>query len=124
VSAAVIDRVLSVDELRKRLKDVNDAALHLQAVIHYGERGEDQLVIISRDLFDQLMTDRIRLAAKSGPYAAFNRAMLEGQFARPSEHSPRRRTPDLSDESGVPVDDMVAAGHDDRAPRRRRHPHV
>jgi hypothetical protein len=47
MSTSVVDRVLSVDEVRKRFKDVNEAALQRHAVIHCGERTTDQLEIMS-----------------------------------------------------------------------------
>ena len=129
MAATVIDRVLTVEELRKRMKDVNEAALHQGAVIHYGERGADQLVIMSRELWEELLADRSRAAAeRSGPYAAFNRALLEGRIgaAEVTETredpaaTPRRRMPGLSDASTASIAAMVAAGRDDRAPARRR----
>jgi hypothetical protein len=51
---SLFDHVLSVEELRKRLAEVNNAALHQNAIIHYGERGADQLVIMSRAMFETL----------------------------------------------------------------------
>jgi len=125
MAASVVDHVLSVEEVRKRMKDVNEAALHQGAVIHYGERGADQLVIMSRELCESLLADRPRAAAaRPGPYAAFNRALAEGclggQEKAAAVQVPRRRMPGLSDESGLSLEQMVVAGSDDRVPSRRR----
>jgi hypothetical protein len=125
---SVIDHVLSVGELRKRLKDVNEAALHQNAIIHYGERGADQLVIMSRELCDALLAERAQAAAaQPGPYAAFNRTLAEGRLGggvradtAAEERSVRRRAPGASDLSALPLERMVVVGGDHRAPRRRR----
>ncbi|HEY0778978.1 MAG TPA: hypothetical protein VGD56_13490 [Gemmatirosa sp.] len=128
MGTSVVDHVLSVEEVRKRFKDVNKAAMHQHAVIHYGERGADQLVIMSRELCDALFADRARSAAvQPGPYAAFNRALADGRLgglvsagATPEDRPARRRMPDTSDVSALSLAQMVAAGDDDRAPQRRR----
>jgi hypothetical protein len=124
MATSVVDHVLSVEEVRKRMKDVNEAALHQGAVIHYGERGADQLVIMSRELCESLLADRPRAAAaRPGPYAAFNRALAEGRLGgqeRAAAVQVPRRMPGLSDESGLSLEQMVAAGSDDRVPSRRR----
>jgi hypothetical protein len=130
MGTSVIDHVLSVEEVRKRLKDVNEAALHQSAIIHYGERGADQLVIMSRELCEALLAERAQAAAaQPGPYAAFNRAVAEGRLGgavradNAAEGRPvRRRMPGVSGVSALSLEGMVGAGSDDRAPRRRRTP--
>lgn len=116
-----MDRVLSVEEVRNQMRAVNEAARNQGAVIHYGERGEDELVIMSVAIFQQLLAERLHAAAvQPGPYAAFNRAIEEGRLSREQKPAPRRRMPGVSDESTVSLKQMVALGSDDRTPTRRR----
>src|SRR5688572_4155277 len=123
MGTSVIDHVLTVEEVRTRLKDVNDAALHQGAVIYYGDRGTAELVIMSKDLFQSLVAEQARAAAMgSGPYASFNRAIAEGRLGGRSERAPRRRMRGVSDTSSLPVEQMVAVGRDARAPKHRRRP--
>lgn len=121
MGASVMDRVLSVEEVRNQMRAVNEAARNQGAVIHYGERGEDELVIMSVAIFQQLLAERLHAAAvQPGPYAAFNRAIEEGRLSREQKPAPRRRMPGVSDESTVSLKQMVALGSDDRTPTRRR----
>ncbi len=122
---SVIDHVLSIEEVRQGMKAVTEAALHQGAVIHYGERGADQLVIMSRELWEAVLAERPRAAAECpGPYAAFSRAVAEGRLGQGSEEAkpaarPRRAT-DLNETSTIPLAQMVQMGHDISAPARRR----
>jgi hypothetical protein len=121
MGASVLDRVLSVEEVRKQMRAVNDAARNQGAVIHYGERGEDELVIMSAAFYQQLLAERLHAAAmQPGPYAAFNRAIVEGRLGRELKPAVRRRMLGLRDESSVSLEQMIALGSDDRTPARRR----
>ena len=130
MGTSVIDHVLSVEEVRKRLKDVNEAARHQRAIIHDGERGADQLVIMSRELCETLLAERAQAAAaQPGPYAAFNRAVADGRLGgavradqAAEGRSVRRRLASASDVSALSLEGVISAGSDDRAPRRRRTP--
>lgn len=117
----VVDRVLSVEEVRGKMRAVNDAARNEGAVIHYGERGEDEFVIMSVAMFELLLAERLRAAGMDpGPYAGFNRAIEEGRIGGEQKPAARRRIPGSSDESNVSPAQMVALGSDDRKPSRRR----
>lgn len=121
MGVSVMDRVLTVEEVRNKMRAVNDAARNQGAVIHYGERGEDELVIMSVAIYQRLLAERLHAAAvQPGPYAAFNRAIEEGRLGREQKPVVRRRMPGLSDESTVSLEEMIALGGDDRTPTRRR----
>ncbi len=125
MEVGVIDRVLSVEEVRKNFKDVNEAALHGGAIIHYGERGADQLVIMSRATCEALMLERIQAsAASAGPYAAFSRAVAEGRLGSTGYPLPRvrHRYPGNDEaKSSWSVEEMVNLGqHRDAVYRRPR----
>jgi hypothetical protein len=125
MSASVMDRVLSVEEVRRRFKTVNAAALHHKALIHYGERGTDQLVIISVQTLAALLERAQTVATQASPYAGFTQALVEGRLGRPvgaaAVPQGRRRLPDAgAADSTVPVATMVVAGADASPPRRRR----
>jgi hypothetical protein len=121
MGAGVLDRVLSVEEVRSQMRAVNDAARNQGAVIHYGDRGEDELVIMSVALYQRLLAERLHAAAvQPGPYAGFNRAIEEGRLGRELKPAVRRRMSGLDEESGISLEQMIALGSDDRTPARRR----
>ena len=122
---SVIDHVLTMEEVRQSMKAVASAALHQGAVVHFGERGADQLVIVARERWDAVVAERAQAPiAAPGAYAAFSRGFDQQRAGhQPSAESrvtPRRRAPEQNEVSTVTLSQMLEAGRDQRAPVRRR----
>ena len=118
---AVMNRVLTIEEVKQKMKDIRVAAVHYGGVVHCGERGRDELVIVSSQRWEEATRAHGDGAStRPNPYGAFARAMQDGRLGV-SSASPaqRRRMPGLQTDSGVPVEQMMALGSDD-APSRRR----
>jgi hypothetical protein len=117
---AVMSRVLTIEEVKQKMKDIRTAAVHYGGVVHCGERGKDELVIVSSRRWEEMTRGQNETAsARPNPYAAFSRALQAGRLGvAEAGATPRRRIPGLQD-SGVPVEQMLALGSDD-APSRRR----
>jgi hypothetical protein len=118
----VADEVMNITEVRERLREVREEALYRGVIVRWGDRGRDELVTLSRELFQRL-TDR-PAGASAGPpadaWAAFEAALVEGRLSDSGEHGLRRREPGLRQTSSVAWNDIpAAAGTDPRAPRRR-----
>ncbi|HLL53352.1 MAG TPA: hypothetical protein VK447_07395, partial [Myxococcaceae bacterium] len=50
----VLGSVLTIEEVKQRMKDVRIAAVHRGSVIHCGERGRDEMVIVSARLWEEV----------------------------------------------------------------------
>lgn len=117
----VLASVLTIEEVKQRMKDVRIAAVHHGSVIHCGERGRDEMVILSSRLWEEL--NARKQAEMSGaelprePYDAFARALASGRLA-PTGARGRRRMK-VETDSSVTADQMVALGTEDSTPRRR-----
>lgn len=116
-----LDRVLTIEETKLRMKDIRDCAVHQHAVIRFGDRGRDEMVIISSALWDEVSARKQdELAAGvSSPYAPFARILRE-RAGRPAEPLPRRRMPGLADTNDLSAEEMVHFAGEPRRPRRRR----
>jgi len=124
VKAGVLDRVLTIEEVKQKMKEIRTAAVHYGGVVHCGERGRDELVIVSARTWEEVTArqqgERALAGSSSDPYAAFDRALEEGRLGGVSESpEPRRRIQGLRSESGLPVSQMVSLGME-KEPRRRR----
>lgn len=115
-------RVLTISEVRERLSEVREEALYRGAVIHWGDRGRDELVTLSRDLFQRLIEHPAVPAAKpdEDAWAAFEAALAEGRLADSGGIGPRRRMPGLRQVSSVAWNDIPALVGTEPQPRRRR----
>jgi hypothetical protein len=115
-------RILNISEVRERLSDVREDALYRGAIVHWGDRGRDELVTLSRDLFQRLLEHGAESPAhpEEDPWAAFDAALAEGRLADSGDPAPRRRMPGLPHESSVPWNDIPALANTDSPPRRRR----
>ncbi|HST59262.1 MAG TPA: hypothetical protein VLK84_11245, partial [Longimicrobium sp.] len=97
---------------------------HYGGVVHCGERGRDELVIVSSQKWDEVT--RMPGAHEAAgwavdPYAVFGRALQDGRIGGPeASPEPRRRISGLATESGVPIEEMISLGADTRSSRRRR----
>jgi hypothetical protein len=119
----VLGAVLTIEEVKQRMKDVRIAAVHRGSVIHCGERGRDEMVIVSARLWEEL---NVRKQAEMSaaelprePYDAFARALGSGRLVPAAAHG-RRRMP-METDSSLTAEQMVALGTEDNAsPRRRR----
>jgi hypothetical protein len=118
---AVMSRVLTIEEVKQKMKDVRAAAVHYGGVVHCGERGRDELVIVSTQRWNEVTRGQSEAVSSSpSPYAVFARAMADGRLGltnAPAEQ--RRRIAGLKTESGVSVAEMIALGTEDLPPRRR-----
>jgi hypothetical protein len=118
---AVMGRVLTIEEVKQKMKDIRTAAVHYGGVVHCGERGKDELVIVSSRRWEEMTRGQKEAAStRPNPYAAFSRALQAGRLGVAEVGTgQRRRIPGLQTDSGVPVEQMMALGSDD-APVRRR----
>lgn len=115
------DRVLTIEEVKQKMKDIRTAAVHYGVVVHCGERGRDELVIVSARRWKELTDAGAAAPRASGPYGAFARALQSGRLGggeRPAEA--RRRLPGLPTESDVGPEEMARLGAEAGSPRRRR----
>jgi hypothetical protein len=118
----VLGRVLTIEEVKQKMKDVRDAAVHYGGVVHCGERGRDELVIVSLDTWRKHTSQETAAAnaPSDDPYAAVQRALDAGRLGLQGGPAPRRRLAKVADESGISVEEMIAAGSEAVTPRRRR----
>lgn len=118
---AVMNRVLTIEEVKQKMKDIRTAAVHYGGVVHCGERGRDELVIVSARRWDEVTRAQNQPAASArNPYGAFARALQEGRLGTPSAApEQRRRMRDVQSESGIPVEQMIALGTENPPSRRR-----
>jgi hypothetical protein len=119
----VLGSVLTIEEVKQRMKDVRIAAVHRGSVIHCGERGRDEMVILSTRLWEELnarkQAEMSAAELPREPYDAFARALGSGRLV-PAAARGRRRMPAETD-SSLTAEQMVALGTEDKAsPRRRR----
>jgi hypothetical protein len=121
---SVLDRVLTIEEVKQRMKDIRTAAVHYGGVIHAGERGRDEIVIVSTKTWEELTSQSagaVSAGAASDPYGPFARAMAEGRLGAAADESPgRRRMPNLQADSGLSSAEMVRIAGPEQNPRRRR----
>lgn len=115
-------RVLNISEVRDRLSEVRDEALHGGAIVHWGDRGRDELVTLSTELFRRLLAYRAESAAKpeGDAWAAFDAALAAGRLADSGDVGPRRRMPGLPDLSSVAWKDVPALVGKTHSCRRTR----
>lgn len=118
---AVMNRVLTIEEVKQKMKDIRAAAVHYGGVVHCGERGRDELVIVSSRRWEEVTRGQDESASvRPNPYGAFARALRDGRLGVPDDASrPRRRIPGLQTESGIPMEQMIALGAEESKPRRR-----
>jgi hypothetical protein len=119
----VLGAVLTIEEVKQRMKDVRIAAVHRGSVIHCGERGRDEMVILSTRLWEELnarkQAEMSAAELPREPYDAFARALGSGRLL-PAAARGRRRM-QVQTDSSVPAEQMVALGTEDKvSPRRRR----
>lgn len=121
----VLGRVLTIEEVKQRMKDVRTAAVHYGGVVHAGERGRDEIVIVSARTWEDVTAE----AQSRGPgadsrtsaYSVFDRALADGRIGRaPAAPAPRRRMGGVEDDNGLSVEEMVARAGADEKPARRR----
>jgi len=118
--SSVLGRVLTIEEVKQKMKDIREAAVHYGGVVHCGERGRDELVIVSAQTWREAITHG-EGAGATDAYAGFSRALTSGLLGRGDEAPvTRRRIAGLKTESGVPVEQMVAAGSERMVVRRRK----
>jgi hypothetical protein len=118
----VTNRVLTIEEVKQKMKDIRAAAVHYGGVVHCGERGRDELVIVSSRKWEEVTRSQPAPAGiQESPYAVFDRALREGRIgAQASGPEPRRRIRGTGEEPGMSVEEMIALGADPGSSRRRR----
>ncbi|MGH7577867.1 MAG: hypothetical protein ACREM1_22440 [Longimicrobiales bacterium] len=122
MAESLLDRVLTIEETKLRMKDIRDRAVHQHAVIRFGDRGRDEMVIVSSAVWEEVNAKKQQsLAADrpASPFAAFAHLLEQPQPAA-TEREPRRRMRGLRDTSGVPIDEMIRLAGEAEKPRRRR----
>ena len=112
----VTSRVFTIGEVRQKMKDIRAAAVHYGSVVHCGERGRDELVIVSSRKWDEVT--RMPGAHEAGgraedPYAVFGRALQDGRIGGQEAGPERRRLiPGLATESILTIEEMISLGAD------------
>ena len=115
--------VLTIEEVKQRMKDIRTAAVHRGSVVHCGERGRDEMVIVSARLWEEVNARRQAEMSDAelprDPYAPFARAVEAGRLA-PAPARGRRRMEGEAD-STLTAEQMAALGAEApaAAPRRR-----
>lgn len=91
--AARASKVLTVNEVRDNIKALREAALHRGAVVHFGERGRDEVVLIAAAKFTALEQEALQARRAAGrrspPKSLFEAMRAIGTFEGPpdlSEH--------------------------------------
>lgn len=117
----VMNRVLTIEEVKQKMKDIRAAAVHYGGVVHCGERGKDELVIVSSRRWEEMTRGQSESAsARPNPFGAFARALRDGRLGGADDAPlPRRRIPGAQAESGLTVEQMMALGEEEAQPRRR-----
>jgi hypothetical protein len=115
-------RPLNICEVRERLREVREDALDRDRVIHWGDRGRDELVTLSSDLFQRLIEHPGEPLEEpvEDAWAAFETALAEGRQTDSGDVGPRRRLPGLPQTSSVAWDETPAMACDEPQRRRRR----
>jgi hypothetical protein len=117
----VTNRVLTIEEVKQKMKDIRAVAVHYDGVVHCGERGRDELVIVSSRRWEEVTGAARSNTPARNPYGAFARALQSGRLgAGGGEPEKRRRIPGLVTESDLTVEEMSALGMEEERPRRRR----
>lgn len=121
----VLDRVLTIEEVKQKMKEIRTAAVHYGGVVHCGERGRDELVIVSSRIWEEVTSrkqaESYEAELPANPYAAFARALEDGRLGVPTDvKEKRRRMPGLPAESGISLSEMTALGRNNASSRRRR----
>jgi hypothetical protein len=117
----VTSRVLTIEEVKQKMKDIRTVAVHYGGVVHCGERGRDELVIVSSRRWEEVTGQTGAEVREMNPYGAFARALQSGRLgAGNGLAEPRRRMPGLATESGLTVEEMARLGAEEDQPRRRR----
>lgn len=90
---APLTRVLTVNEVRENIKALREAALHRGAVVHFGERGRDEVVLVAADAFVALEHEARRARQRGGvkrgrkPRSLFEVMRAAGTFDGPADLS-------------------------------------
>lgn len=117
----VTNRVLTIEEVKQKMKDIRAVAVHYGGVVHCGERGRDELVIVSSRRWEEVTGAARSETGAGNPYGAFARALESGRLGAGSGGAERRRRiPGLAAESQMTVEEMAALGMEEERPRRRR----
>jgi len=116
------DRIMNISEVRERLSDVREAALYRGAIVRWGDRGRDELVTLSREVFQRLVERGAEGAggAEADDWAGFEAAMEQGRLSVGGGPAPRRRQPGSAADSSVPWDDMAKMAGGEGTRRRPR----
>jgi hypothetical protein len=122
----VTSRVLTIEEVKQKMKDIRAAAVHYGGVVHCGERGRDELVIVSSRKWDEVTRmpgAHTAVGQPESPYAVFDRALKDGRIGgQEGAPEPRRRLSGLATESDLSIEQMIALGADPGSQRRRANP--
>jgi hypothetical protein len=117
----VTSRVLTIEEVKQKMKDIRAVAVHYDGVVHCGERGRDELVIVSSRRWEEVTGGAGSDTRTKNPYGAFTRALQNGRLGvGAGEPEKRRRMPHLGTESELTVEEMAALGMEKEPLRRRR----
>lgn len=108
----VLVSVLSIGQVKQRMRDIRIDAVHHGSVIHFGRQGRDEMVIVSASLWESLNSfNKGEVPAANlprGPYDAFDRALRTGRLA-PAGARARRRMP-LEAGSPLTTEQMIVLG--------------
>ena len=118
----ILDRVLTIEETKLRMRDIRDRAVHRHAVIRFGDRGRDEMVIVSSAVWAEVNAlkhgDLAARLPSATPFAAFSHLLRQPHQVERSPE-PRRRISGQRDTSGVAVEEMISLAGTPEKPRRR-----
>lgn len=124
--ADVVSQVLSTEEVKDRMREIKEAVLHQDAVVHFGDRQRDDFVIVRRARYEALVEQVMRAASAetgTGPslMAAVAAGIRAGTLGGGAQSRPRPYTGPVLQDSTLTVPEMVALGRGEHeTPRYRR----
>ena len=123
----VTSQVLTTEEVKDRLREIKEAVLHRNAVVHFGDRQRDDFVILKRARYEALViqAERAALGETSGNPPSFlagvGAAIRAGHLGGGARPRPREYTGPVSSDSTLTVSEMMGLGRGpDETPRHRR----
>jgi len=112
--------ILTSEKVRTNLSDIRQWVMRSRQVVHWGNRGQDEAVIMSSEQYKELLA-RARASESSGPnpWEGLSAAFTDGRLYIGKGVGERTRSPDQPVESGLSWEAMAALGADERSFRRR-----
>jgi hypothetical protein len=121
-------QVLSTEAVKVNFREIKQAVLHRGAVVHFGDRQQDDFVIIARARYEALLARAQRAGeAEAGPgrsdfLAGIAAGVRAGTLGGGTQPRHREYHGPIAQDSTITVPEMMALGRGSQAqmPRHRR----